>query len=134
MACESVRPQPSIKTDQKKKKKKPSDNNSTATMKHDDDLDALFAELGIESNNNLNEGHGESKAARKRREKKEREAEADSTFQERTSVMAILKWQAVGTSSAQNLTAREACGKNSSRSLRQGSRGETSSLMLKRIS
>ena len=71
-AQEGIVPRPTIEGDQKKKK--PPEICTLAKSKDDDDLDALFAELGIESN--LDEGRGESKAARKRREKKEREAEA----------------------------------------------------------
>ena len=61
---------PVDKESDKKKKKKKGGAKEEATG--DEDLDALFAELGIEENKNA-EPAGESKAAKKRREKKERE-------------------------------------------------------------
>jgi translation initiation factor 5B len=65
-------PEPEKDPKQKKKKKKGSGGKEEDTG-GDDDLDALFAELGIEADASATPV-GESKAAKKRREKKERDA------------------------------------------------------------
>ena len=101
-------------------------------MKHDDDLDALFAELGIKAT--LMRFMASRRLPESGARKKKGKLKLIQLFQSTDIRDGNPKVASQGDLIESNLTAREARGKNSSRSLRQDSREETSLLMLKRIS